>query len=333
MQSEPQPWLSILIPVYNVSTFLADCLSSVVAQLDPGAQDVEIIALDDASTDNSLEILKAYSATSLVKINVLMHTQNRGLSAARNTLLNTAKGKYIWFLDSDDVVYDIAISELKSIAHSHSPDLVMCDFRVVREKPRLKHRLRGEHHVTTFWGAKRRLERDRLKLFEGIYRQRNLHIWSKISKRELWGDDLRFPEGRVLEDMVVTPRLALRVASYYYEPSVWVGYRQREGSILSTTSPKKVEDMSVACAGVLDEWLQRYPNLSNRSRLHFAYFCAKTHITVARDLRQMHGSKSPALVTYRARFFAHIRWSKTELYLEYLKRGWILRLRRFLLEH
>ncbi|HCS65652.1 MAG TPA: glycosyl transferase family 2, partial [Cellvibrio sp.] len=244
-----------------------------------------------------------------------------------------ARGDYVWFLDSDDALHPGALAELQQITRQYLPDLVLCDFRVWREQQRWKHLWRGENHTATFAGTKRKLLTDPLTLFEGIYKERNLHIWSKISKRSLWGTDLRFPEGRVMEDMVITPRLALRVQTYFYQPSVWVAYRQREGSILSSSSQKKIDDMSIACAGVLDLWLKHYPQLSCRARFYFSYFCVKTHICVARDMRSLLKNPSPDLSVYRARFFEHIGWGKRELFREYLKRGWFLRLKRFVQEH
>ena len=325
-----KPWLSILIPVYNVDAYLHECLESVVLQILPG---VEIITLDDCSTDHSHRLLQEFAEDSVVPITILRHDQNRGLSAARNTLLDNARGDYVWFLDSDDALHPGALAELQQITRQYLPDLVLCDFRVWREQQRWKHLWRGENHTATFAGTKRKLLTDPLTLFEGIYKERNLHIWSKISKRSLWGTDLRFPEGRVMEDMVITPRLALRVQTYFYQPSVWVAYRQREGSILSSSSQKKIDDMSIACAGVLDLWLNHYPQLSRRARFYFSYFCVKTHICVARDMRSLLKNPSPDLSVYRARFFEHIGWGKRELFREYLKRGWFLRLKRFVQEH
>lgn len=325
-----KPWLSILIPVYNVEAYLHECLESVVLQILPG---VEIITLDDCSTDRSHRLLQEFAEDSLVPITILRHDQNRGLSAARNTLLDNARGDYVWFVDSDDALHPGALAGLQRVTRQYLPDLVLCDFRVWREQQRWKHLWRGENHTATFAGPKQKLLTDPLKLFEGIYKERNLHIWSKISKRSLWGADLRFPEGRVMEDMVVTPRLALRVQTYFYQPSVWVAYRQREGSILASSSQKKIDDMSIACAGVLTLWLKHYPQLSRRARFYFSYFCVKTHICVARDIRYLYNNPTPDLSVYRARFFEHIGWGKRELFREYLKRGWFLRLKRFVQEH
>lgn len=324
------PWLSILIPVYNVADYLEECLDSIATQYQA---DIEIILVDDCSTDNSANCLRQWAAKKTINITILQHQQNRGLSAARNTLLARARGDYVWFLDSDDALDAGAIAQLRGIVTQHQPDLVLCDFRTWREQQRWKHKWRGENHMRTFSGLEKKLLRDPLALFEGIYKKRNLHIWSKISKRALWNNDLYFPEGRVMEDMVVTPRLMLRAQTYFYQPSVWVAYRQREGSILSSNNQKKIDDMAIACQGVLASWLTAYPQLSARARFYFSYFCVKTHICVARDMRSLHKNPHIDLSHYRQLFFEHISWGKTDLYWQYLKRGWFLRLKRFISEY
>lgn len=322
-------WLSILIPVYNVENWLEDCIHSVASQIVPG---VEIITLEDCSTDNSLEVLQQLADKSTTPIRILRHKKNRGLSAARNSLIEAATGDYLWFLDSDDALQPGAINQLQQVIKQHSPDLILCDFRVWRENQQPKHRWRGENQVSTFTGSINCLQSDPIKLFEGLYRAGNLHLWSKISRRSLW-NELRFPEGKVMEDMVVTPRLALRAKSYIYQPSVWVAYRQREGSILSSFSEKKIEDMSQACAGVLAEWTREYPNLSSSARFAFSYFCVKTHICISRNVRSLYKNPETALDIYRQRLFEHIGWNKANLYWEYIKRGWFIRLNRFIVEH
>lgn len=324
------PWLSILIPIYNVAPYLFDCLNSITTQ---ASQTIEIIALDDCSTDNSLEILREFAKSSSIPIKVLQHSCNRGLSAARNTLLDNAQGQYIWFIDSDDLLAAGAIQSLYTKVHKHQPDLVLCDFSVLRSVRRLKHLWRDESHFHTFPQTTLGVMSDPVKLFEGIFQKRKLHIWSKISRRSLWGTDLRFPEGRLMEDMVVTPRLCLRVKNYIYASEPWVIYRQREGSILATPSLKKIDDMAIACNGVLDLWLQEHPELPAGARFSFAHFCVRTYVFVRQELRKMPETHKPDIQRYRQEFLNQIQWGKTRMCWEYIRRGWILRLRRFLLEY
>lgn len=326
----PSPWLSVLIPIYNVAPYLQDCLQSIASQ---ASQAIEIIALDDCSTDNSLEILRRFSASSTVPIQILQHAHNRGLSAARNTLLDKASGEYIWFIDSDDMLAPGAIHSLHTLIHTQAPDLVLCDYSILHSNPRLKHRMRDESHMHTFPETHAQLMTDAIKLFEGIFQKRKLHIWSKISRRSLWGTDLRFPEGRLMEDMVVTPRLCLRVKNYAYASEPWVIYRQRAGSILATPSAKKINDMAIACSGVLDLWLKEYPQLSPNARFSFTHFCVRTHISVRRESRDLPHGQRGDVHTYRRHFHTHVQWNKTRICWEYIRRGWLWKLRRFLMDY
>ena len=324
-------WLSILIPVYNVEDYVHECLLSVLSQAD---QRIEIIALDDCSTDNSLAVLTELARQSAVPIKIMQHQKNLGLSAARNSMLNIAQGSYVWFLDSDDLMEADAINQLKVIVDAHSPDLVMCDFRVLREHQRLKHKLRGENHRVSFVGEANKLLHDPAALFYGLYKKGELHAWSKISKRALWNEDLRFPTGRYMEDMVTTPRLALRANSFFYCPQVWVAYRQRQGSILATPSAKKIDDSAVGCAGVLELWLQKHPQLSEKIRLAFSHYCARTHYVVMRDLQRIKPTEYVQhKENYRQQLFSNIHWDKFELCWQYGKRGLFSRLLRFLAKY
>lgn len=93
------PKVSVIIPVYNVEKYLDDCLENVVNQT---LQDIEIICVNDGSTDNSLEVLQKYeSEDARIKI---INKENGGLSSARNAGIREAKGEYILFLDSDDMI-------------------------------------------------------------------------------------------------------------------------------------------------------------------------------------------------------------------------------------
>ena len=94
------PILSVLIPVYNVEPYLRDCLDSVVGQ---SMKELEIICVDDGSTDGSLQILKEYAQKD-PRVKVIHKEQNEGLLLARKTAVNAASGAYFLFVDSDDYI-------------------------------------------------------------------------------------------------------------------------------------------------------------------------------------------------------------------------------------
>ncbi len=294
-------------------------MESIASQADEG---VEIILVEDVSTDGSKALLLALQDELKGRLRLLQHGSNSGLSAARNTMLEAATGDYVWFFDSDDVLAPGALADLKSVIARDRPDLVMCDFMVLRERIQLKHRLRGELHRRTFQGPSDATLTDRSGLIHGLLEAGQLHAWSKISRRSLWGEDLRFPAGKYFEDQVVMPRLALRADSYRYVPRVWVAYRQRAGSILASASLKKAEDMSRAMVGFAREFMAREPHASMEARFAIAYFCAKNFIGVARLLGQGKVPDTGLMQENRRNFLDSIPLSIAELRGQYLKRGW-----------
>lgn len=322
------PWLSVLIPVYNVKNYLDNCFQSIVSQCDAN---IEIIALDDQSTDGSFEYLQALAAKTAHPIKILQHTHNRGLSAARNSLVAAATGEYVWFLDSDDALVDGAVNKLQQIIGLYSPDLVMCDYQMWRPDIKVhSRRQKKELHVGTFGEGSNCLLKNSETLFKGLYKKGKLHSWSKISKRGLWLNGLRFPEGKYFEDMVTTPRLALDVKTYYHCPEVWVRYRQREGSILSSFNNKKIEDMMSGVDGVWAAWSKKLPDMRVSTRYYFVRFCVKNYISAIKEGRRMGGALSIDKAAYRSRLFHNIGMSRKGLIKYYLLNGDLFRLLKVL---
>ena len=327
------PWVSILIPAYNVAPYLAECIDSVMQQADDG---VEVLALDDCATDDSLAQLEALSARWQGRLRVLRHPRNGGLSAARNTLLDAATGRYVWFLDGDDKLLPGALPGLRGIVERDPPDLVLCDFRVWRERMRLKHRLRGELHRRTFDGPAARLSQDRCAPLAGMLMTGELHAWSKIARRALWADDLRFPPGRYFEDMATMPQLALRARSFYYQPTPWVAYRQRGSSILATMNLQKCLDQSQALSGLSSALGADTGGCRDdaRVRLAMAHQSARNLIGAMRFLKTQRGAPAFGDATalaerLREDFRTLSPLSPPQLERAYLARGWWLRYLRF----
>lgn len=330
-------WLSILVPVYNVEPYLEECLASVVQQM-PADGGVQVLVLDDCSTDASWALMQRLSERWPGRLQLLRHARNGGLSAARNTMIDAAAGDYLWFLDSDDKLLPGAIDGLHAIVRRHAPDVVLCDFQAWRERVRLKHRLRGEGHKRSFDGPARQLVRDRARLMAGMLMTGELHAWSKISRRALWGDGdagLRFPVGRYFEDMATMPLMALRADSFFYEPRPWVAYRQRGSSILATMTTAKALDQSAALLP-LAQALHGRPELRQADlRLALAHQAARCLTGAMRHVCQGRGgdaAQPPSAVAEQLRqnFCAVSPLGPDALARAYLLRGWWLRRRKFL---
>ena len=124
--------ISIVLPVYNVIDYLDECIKSILRQSNIN---FELIVVDDGSTDGSQILCDRYSESdSRIKV---IHQKNAGLSAARNTGLNHAKGKYITFIDSDDFVGEKYIEVLYKIIIESCADISMCDYMEVAQDTKI----------------------------------------------------------------------------------------------------------------------------------------------------------------------------------------------------
>ena len=107
--------LSFIVPFYNVEKYIGACLDSLYAQ-DIPEEEYEVICVDDCSPDNSKSIVKEYQKQH-ANLVLIEHPSNKGLGAARNTGIRAARGQYLWFIDSDDMVCSNVLSEIFSMFH------------------------------------------------------------------------------------------------------------------------------------------------------------------------------------------------------------------------
>jgi glycosyltransferase involved in cell wall biosynthesis len=326
-QAEPHFWLSILVPVYQVQAFLQDCADSLLAQADEG---VEVVFVDDASPDGCADILHQIQREHPRQVRVLQHTHNLGLSAARNTLLDAARGRYIWFIDSDDLLESNVLPTLKALIAQTSADLVMCDFRRFEDNRHAPQKSRHEH-IASFDGPSAVLGRDLNVLISGLFKTGQFHVWSKVIRKACWPAQQYFPVGKNFEDLAVIPKLILNVQTFYHCPQVWIGYRQRKGTILSSLSAPKIEDWMHALSGYSSYLSLHAPGLQAQTLFEVAHFCARTFV---RASKKMHHFKTPTARHALAHFAkvwqsaSPLRYSK--LISAYLARGRWLRALQFM---
>src|SRR5215467_7768806 len=117
-------FLSIVLPVYGVAGYLEECLDSI---LDQTGADIEVIAVDDASTDGSAAILDRYAARD-TRLRVMHLAENVGLGPARNIGLAEATGEYVWFVDSDDYLAPGALRAVARRLEETTPQVMLLDF-------------------------------------------------------------------------------------------------------------------------------------------------------------------------------------------------------------
>lgn len=249
--------ISIIIPVYNVQDYLMDCVKSIIDNQD--MEGIEILLIDDGSSDKSGYICdKLAENYSYIKA---YHKKNGGLSSARNAGINLAEGKWITFIDSDDLVSKRYIQDIKAMSKLTNYDVFI-----------YKHiNFRGKINNST--------DNTSMKL-EDITKEQamyTLHVdeygnyaWNKLYKKFLF-NNIKYPIQKTYEDIFTTYKLydiankiALIDNFLYY-------YRQRPGSIVySKDISKKInmfKDRYIAEKELNDFFVEKYPSCQKQSEV------------------------------------------------------------------
>lgn len=212
------PLVSVVIPVYNVETYVVDSVHSVTSQT---YRNLEIILVDDGSTDRS-SVLCRDLANSDDRI-TLVRRENGGLSAARNTGIDIACGDYIFFLDSDDRIDLNTIQYLLDEAVENACDIAMVGFRnTYNHTEELRESsVSNDQIYMSGYDA----------MLDALYKHNSsMHAWGKLYKRSLF-EIIRYPEGRLYEDAGTTYRLLAAARKVSISSSRMVQYLKRPGSI------------------------------------------------------------------------------------------------------
>lgn len=214
--------ISIIVPVYNVSKYLEKCIESLVNQT---YKNLEIILVDDGSTDNSLAICHKYSGIdSRIKV---LHKENGGLSSARNAALDILEGEYLMFVDSDDWIDVEMIHKLYSELKNRNADIAICNFeRTSNENNKIDNRSNEAILEMTSIEALRNLYSDNIEV-------QMITSWCKLYKSNLF-KQIRFPEGKIHEDEFTTYRLYSKSEKIIYLDEKLYYYRITPGSIMNS---------------------------------------------------------------------------------------------------
>lgn len=215
---------SIIVPVYNVEKYLDKCLESILRQT---FKDFECIIIDDGSPDNSNIIIDKY-----VKLDQrfkVIHQKNMGLSAARNTGLDIAQRNYIVFVDSDDYIADEYLEKFALKIADTDADIVICGF-VEAYKDYEKNKVFAVESTEVI----------KQNILADVWPS---YIWNKCYKKDLFGD-IRFPIGRVYEDLLTIPAVCLNAKRIECIPDKLYYYnRQNVNSITAQKTVKNLYDL------------------------------------------------------------------------------------------
>lgn len=227
--------ITVVVPIYNVEEYLARCLDSVVGQT---FRDIEIICVDDGSTDGSASIVERYAEKD-ERIS-LIRQENKGLSAARNAGMKVARGKYISFVDSDDWIDLDFLEKLYNAAEKYEADAACSEIKRPHSSGKNPYKLKFESlQVLSAVSDKYRV----------LEIPRRCYVWNKIYLRsELERQNLKFPDGRMFEDVYFTIRFLFNCKKVVTVPGVCYHYWVNSKSISRKLRDKNQIDLLAARA-------------------------------------------------------------------------------------
>lgn len=223
--------ISIIVPVYKVEKYLDRCMESIVNQ---DYENLEIILVDDGSPDHCPQMCDSWAEKDS-RIRVI-HKENGGLSSARNCGLNLATGDFLYFVDSDDYIDRSLCTKLMDLFAEHDADIIAFNSCHVGKDG-------------TDLGATEDIREEMLSQADALAAllqgKINSYQWNKMYRRQIF-DGIRFPEGRVWEDVAVSYRLFLNAKQVYCYPEQLYYYCDRDGSIVASINEKMLGDIYLA---------------------------------------------------------------------------------------
>ncbi len=223
-----KPLLTVIIPIYNVAPYLDRCLRSVQSG---GVEAMEVLLIDDASTDESLTICKKWTASDS-RFHLLQHTANMGLSAARNTGLSHAQGKYVCFVDSDDYLDPCTLQHQMRLLSAH-PEVSIVEFPVsVYEGS-------ASMHYNLIFSQERILTFSEWLAQDGCS---HAYACNKVFKRDLW-NIIKFPVNVYFEDLHTIPSVIHSAGHVMQSPYGCYHYMYHSGTISGVIDCRHLEDL------------------------------------------------------------------------------------------
>ena len=274
--------VSVIVPIYNTRPFLEECVRSILNQ--QFSEPFEVLLVDDGATDGC-DVLCDELAAQDKRIRVF-HQENQGLSGARNTGIDAARGRYYAFVDADDVVRPGYLQALYDACETHDAYMAICAVEDVNEdgtsQDPPEYTLPAETGV--FVG------KDLLNRFYAPNGTYYTVAWNKLYRAEVW-KLLHYPEGRLHEDDFVAHRLFWRCDKVVCLDAPLYNYRLRKGSICRTEMKPEAFD---AVDGLADRYRFLVENSAPRDTVDAAYAaCWRRYLFLCAKVRQ---NPSPKLV-------------------------------------
>ena len=243
------PLISVIVPVYNVESYLDRCIDSIINQT---YTNLEIILIDDGSTDSCSSICESYKdVDSRIKI---IHKSNGGLSDARNVGLDSMSGEYVTCIDSDDFISNHYIENLYNALQIGKCEIAMSWFVDYYEGDTLPKSEKLKVEDVQIY--------DRIECYKKMLYQDGVEIsaWGKLYKSSLF-NGVRYPVGKLYEDIPTTYRLIEKVDSIAVIPNIDYYYFQRQNSIAQSTFSIRKMDAIDHMQMFKNFIIAKYPNL------------------------------------------------------------------------
>lgn len=263
-----KPLISVIIPVYNVENYLNNCVHDVVNQT---YRNLEIILVDDGSTDSSRQICDVW-ATKDARIRVI-HKQNGGLSDARNKGIALAKGEYIMFVDSDDIVSLNIVNYLYELCEKHSADISICDLVHCYSIERTNFEEERQSKVFNAEDA----------IIEMLYQKSFLVAACGKLFRRSYFDDILFPFGMLFEDSAVMYKIFRKATKIVYGDAKLYGYVHREGSITTNKFSGRDYDIIKICQQITKDMSNESIRLQAAARSYYTAAAFRIYLNAPRN--------------------------------------------------
>lgn len=245
--------ISIVVPVYNVEDYLGEALDSLINQT---YKNIEVIIVDDGSTDDSGEIADTYAKkNSNFRV---YHFPNQGVAKARNFGLKVSNGKYLFFLDPDDVAGEQLFEIANANMSKNNTDLFLMNFKFINEDGKVQRKNRDVSVNLDSIASSEQLMREFVLDNVGSF------IWQFVIKKSILinnGFFHEFENMKYYEDVVWLPKTIQLANSISVSNRYLYSYRQREGSSVHTATMQSIEDRQNGIKQLNELILRDYPSL------------------------------------------------------------------------
>lgn len=226
------PKISIIIPVFNVEEYLNECIDSVIRQT---LDDIEIIIINDGSTDESIKIIEEYKDK--LKNVKIIDKKNEGLSITRNLGIDKSSGEYLMFLDSDDYLEPDTCEFMYKLVKENNADVAECSIKLFNnvsgEESFILHDMKKNIDVIS--------NEEAIDMY--LKYQIRGYVCNKIFRREfIMKNKIKFPIGVLYEDMIVSLKACSLANKIILSNKALYNYRQRDNSVSKNITERNIND-------------------------------------------------------------------------------------------